>query len=392
MLRDGEIVAHRVWKRFRPDLRRRNLSSHIRHLPARIRGHRDTWMWALSDVDFKIEQGEAVGLVGANGSGKSTLLKILNRVMYPYAGSVQIQGRTGALIEVTTGLHPELSGRENVMLYGSLLGLKRRDVNIRFEDIVEFAEIAHAIDRQLKFYSSGMRMRLGFAVAAFLEPSILLVDEVLAVGDARFQQRCLDRMSEVHNQGTTLVYVSHDLQTVEAACPRAIWLHNGVVMDDAPVGEVLAGYRGAVEQQVELTPVIGQLSVESATVIGPDGGTAQSSEPLDVEIAFTGTIDSSAKVFLGVTLGTASPIVLVSEQCEIKRGTTRIRCTLASLPIPQGTYYLWVSVGPIHGQRGQLLPWGPATTFDVVGPALELAPRGVVRLGPVFVDTDWHQS
>lgn len=392
MLRDGEIIANRIWKRFRPDLRRRNLSSHIRHLPARLRGHRDVWMWALSDVDFKVEQGEAVGLVGANGSGKSTLLKILNRVMYPYAGSVQVQGRTGALIEVTTGLHPELSGRENVMLYGSLLGLRRRDVTARFDAIVEFAEIEHAIDRQLKFYSSGMRMRLGFAVAAFLEPAILLVDEVLAVGDARFQQRCLDRMSEVHNQGTTLVYVSHDLQTVEAACSRAVWLHNGVMMDDAPVAQVLAGYRGAVEQQVELTPVSGQLHIESATVTGPDGKTAQSSEPLDVELKLTGTIETSAQVFLGITQGTANPVVLVSEQCEIKNGTTRVRCVLSSLPLPQGTYYLWVSVGPIQGQRGQLLPWGPATAFDVVGPALEAAPRGVVRLGPVFVDSDWDQS
>jgi ABC-type polysaccharide/polyol phosphate transport system ATPase subunit len=392
MLRDGELIAQRVWKRFRPDMKHRKLSAHMRKLPSVLRGQRAAWLWALADVDFAVTPGEAVGLVGANGSGKSTLLKILNRVMYPYAGRVQAQGRTGALIEVTTGLHPELSGRENVMLYGSLLGLRRREVIARFDEIVQFAELEQAIDRQLKFYSSGMKMRVGFAVAAFLEPSILLVDEVLAVGDARFQQRCLDRMTEVHNQGTTVVYVSHDLQTVEATCERAIWLHNGVVMNDGPVGDVLAAYRAAVEKQVELTPVASPVEIVAASASGPEGTAVQSSEPLEIELTLASSLATDATVFLGLTQGTATPVVLVSQRYKIEDGKTQVRCRLGSLPLPQGTYYLWASVGQAPTRRGPLLPWGPAARFDVIGPMLGEAPRGVVRLSPVFVDAEWQQG
>ena len=179
------------------------------------------WRWALRDIDFDVAPGESVGLVGSNGSGKSTLLKILHRVMYPYAGSVEVVGRVGALIEVRSGIHPQLTGRENIVpVRLAPRAWPPTAVASRFDEIVAFAELEQAIDRQVKFYSSGMQMRLGFAVAAFLEPDVLLVDEVLAVGDAAFQQRCLDRMRYVLTQGTTLVLVSHDLAAVEATCAR----------------------------------------------------------------------------------------------------------------------------------------------------------------------------
>jgi ABC-type polysaccharide/polyol phosphate transport system ATPase subunit len=392
MLRDGEIVAHRIWKRFRPDMQQRRLSAHLLSLPQRLRGKRDAWMWALRDVDFKIAPGESVGLVGANGSGKSTLLKILNRVMYPYAGHVEVAGRTGALIEITTGLHPELTGRENVLLYGTLLGLRRKDVVARFDAIVDFAEIAPAIDRQLKFYSSGMRMRLGFAVAAFLEPAILLVDEVLAVGDARFQQRCLDRMSEVHRQGTTVFYVSHDLQTVEATCNRAIWLHNGVVTSDGPVNDVLAAYRGAVERQEELTVGEGSVRVVDVEVHAPGDAPPETIKPLEIELTLDAPEAGPAIVHLGVTQGTATPLVLVSHQRDLERGKNRIKCTLESLPVPRGRYYLWLSINAPGTRVGRLFPWNPVRPFDVEGPGLDPAPPGVVRLGPVYVDSEWDSS
>ena len=173
------------------------------------------------------EPGEAIGLIGANGSGKTTLLRLVNRVMYPYAGRVSVHGRVGALIEIRAGLHPELRGSENIYFFGSLLGLRRSEFAADFDDIVAFAELEHAIHRQVKFYSSGMQMRLGFAAASFLDPAILLVDEVLAVGDSAFQQRCLARLRGLLIAGTTLVFVSHDLAAVEATCRRAIWLDGG---------------------------------------------------------------------------------------------------------------------------------------------------------------------
>ena len=195
-LPDGTIDATHIWKRFRADPTRQSLRARAATVKRHLRGRGPAGL-ALGARGRRVpgrSPGEAVGLVGINGSGKSTLLKILTRVMYPYAGRVEVAGRTGALIEVRAGIHPELTGRENIHLYGTLLGLPRRMVASRFDEIVEFAQLEDAIDRQVKFYSSGMQMRLGFGVAAFLEPDVLLVDEVLAVGDTGFQQRCIDRM------------------------------------------------------------------------------------------------------------------------------------------------------------------------------------------------------
>lgn len=244
----GTVEVDHLWKRFRIGTRL-VLRDHIERLGARLHGSTDRgWRWALRDVDFRIEPGEAVGLVGRNGSGKSTLLKILTRVMYPYAGRVAASGRVGALIEVQAGLHEDLTGRENIVLYGSLLGWSRREVARRFDDIIDFAELRDAVDRQVKFYSSGMHMRLGFSVAALLEPDVLLVDEVLAVGDGAFQARCLARLQEVIDGGTTLVYVSHDLDTVRRVCDRVLWLDSGSVREDGKSGAVLAAYESDLDQ------------------------------------------------------------------------------------------------------------------------------------------------
>jgi lipopolysaccharide transport system ATP-binding protein len=206
------------------------------------------WFWALKDVSFTVERGEVVGIIGRNGAGKSTLLKILSRITEPSTGAADLDGRVGSLLEVGTGFHPELSGRENIFLSGSILGMRRSDIARRFDEIVAFAEVDTFLDTPVKRYSSGMQVRLGFAVAAHLEPEILVVDEVLAVGDAAFQKRCLAKMGDVSHQGRTILFVSHNMPAVEALCDRAVMLESGTVTAVGPTEEVVGAYlRAATE-------------------------------------------------------------------------------------------------------------------------------------------------
>jgi len=203
-----------------------------------------TMIWAVRNVSFDIERGEIVGVVGRNGGGKSTLLKILGRITEPTTGRAEIFGRSGSLLEVGTGFHPELTGRENIYLNGSILGMKRRQIAERFDEIVSFAEVERFIDTPVKHYSSGMYLRLAFAVAAHLDTEILLVDEVLAVGDYRFQQKCLGKMKDVSNSGRTILYVSHSMSSIRSLCKRALALSEGRVVADGSPQEVIAGYIG----------------------------------------------------------------------------------------------------------------------------------------------------
>jgi lipopolysaccharide transport system ATP-binding protein len=204
------------------------------------------WINAVEDLSFTIQAGEAVGLIGPNGAGKSTLLKILSRVTRPTAGHADVYGRVGALLEVGTGFHPELTGRENVFLSGAVLGLSRRDTQSRFDEIIEFAEISDFLDMPVKHYSSGMYARLGFAVAAHLKPDILIVDEVLAVGDLAFQAKCLAHMKVLTNDGTTVLFVSHNLLAVTDFCARVIVMGEGRISSDGPPQDAIAAYRLAV--------------------------------------------------------------------------------------------------------------------------------------------------
>ena len=199
----------------------------------------DNTMWALKDVSFEVKQGEVVGIIGRNGAGKSTLLKVLSRITEPTEGSAQMHGRVGSLLEVGTGFHPELTGRENIYLNGAILGMRKADINRKFDEIVAFAEVEKFIDTPVKHYSSGMFIRLAFAVAAHLEPEILLVDEVLAVGDAEFQKKCLGKMGEVAKEGRTILFVSHNLAAIQALCMRGILLNaGGLIYDGSSSGAV----------------------------------------------------------------------------------------------------------------------------------------------------------
>src|SRR5215211_5105872 len=192
------------------------------------------FLWALKDLSITIESGEVVGLIGHNGAGKSTLLKLLSRITEPTEGYADVTGRVGSLLEVGTGFHPELTGRENIYLNGSILGMRKAEIRARYDEIVEFAEIERFLETPVKRYSSGMSVRLAFAVAAHLEPEILLVDEVLAVGDAAFQRKSLGKMTEVASQGRTVIFVSHNLAIIQALCTRGILLERGEVKADAP--------------------------------------------------------------------------------------------------------------------------------------------------------------
>src|ERR1039458_8922206 len=223
-------------------LLRDHLSRMLKSPLSVFRRPKDETFWALKDVSLEVHEGEVLGLIGRNGAGKTTLLKILSRITRPTTGWAEIHGRVGSLLEVGTGFHPELTGRENTFLSGAILGMGKSEIKRKFDEIVAFAELEQFIDTPVKHYSSGMYVRLAFAVAAHLEPEILFVDEVLAVGDAAFQKKCLGKMSSVSRQGRTIVFVSHNMTALRSLCTRAVWLNEGKVMEDGPVGTVVDHY------------------------------------------------------------------------------------------------------------------------------------------------------
>ena len=251
--------------------------------------------WALDDVSFDVGEAEVVGLIGKNGAGKSTLLKIISRITEPESGEIHLYGKVASLLEVGIGFHPELTGRENVFLNGAILGMSRAEIRRKFDAIVEFAEITRFLDTPVKRYSSGMYVRLAFAVAAHLEPDILLVDEVLAVGDAQFQQKCLGKMRDIRAQGRTVVVVSHNMSTVASLCQRVIWLADGKVKISGPTHDVIGRYLSeGVENDFVWTPRHGilsgfeyhQISVVRGDTGAPSDGIA-ADMPIDVVFDFT---------------------------------------------------------------------------------------------------------
>lgn len=209
----------------------------------------DQEFWALKDISFDVRSGEVLGFIGANGAGKSTLLKILSKIVYPTSGRVRLNGRVASLLEVGTGFHSELTGRENIYLNGSILGMKKQEIDTKFDAIVDFSGVAQFVDTPLKHYSSGMALRLGFAVAAHLDTEILLVDEVLAVGDLEFQRKCLKSMEELHNSGRTVIFVSHNLRAVERLCSRVLWISKGEIKADGRAADIVASYVAAFAER-----------------------------------------------------------------------------------------------------------------------------------------------
>ena len=261
-------IAHRAGYKTLHD----ELTTLPRRLISRLRaGRRATseTFWALKEVSFDVKRGEALGIIGSNGAGKSTLLKILNRITEPTSGGVDIYGPIGALLEVGTGFHPELTGRENVFLNGAILGMTRAEIKERFDEIVDFAEVERFLDTPVKRYSSGMYVRLAFAVAAHLDPEILLIDEVLAVGDAEFQKKCLAKMENVvASEGRTVIFVSHDMDAICRLCSRGVLLKQGEIAKEGPATDVVATYLGGERDQ---TPEINFAKIESDATLQSAG-------------------------------------------------------------------------------------------------------------------------
>jgi lipopolysaccharide transport system ATP-binding protein len=312
------------------------------------------FLWALRDLSITIRPGEVVGLLGHNGAGKSTLLKILSRITEPTSGYVDVTGRVGSLLEVGTGFHPELTGRENIFLNGAILGMRRTEIRARFDEIVEFAEVERFLDTPVKRYSSGMSVRLAFAVAAHLEPEILLVDEVLAVGDAAFQRKSLGKMTEVASQGRTVVFVSHNLAIIQALCERGILLERGEVVTDGPVKKTIDRYLTNLEQAASSDllersdrdrrgyrdTMIRRLGIQS-----PDGpaDVIVSGQPATVAVEVTEEVPAlECRLTIADSLGQPvtsmdSEISAPSDQ-RTHGGGVRLECDLASLSLLPGRY------------------------------------------------------
>ncbi len=310
--------------------------------------------WALKDVSFEINRGDVVGIIGRNGAGKSTLLKILSRITEPSEGRVSIKGRVASLLEVGTGFHPELSGRENIFLNGAILGMTRAEIRRKFDEIVAFAEVEKFLDTPVKRYSSGMYVRLAFAVAAHLEPEILVVDEVLAVGDAEFQKKCLGKMSEVASQGRTVLFVSHQLGSVADLCQRCILLRDGGIASVGSVSSVVQEYLS--ETATEFRP--NTLSSEAAAALfsvtafdatGSVKTVFDSSE--DIHVSFEFVVQHKTEPFrVGLRVVSQSHgDVLTSSETDsltlIRRevGKFRSRCTLPKNFLSPGTYTLCIA-------------------------------------------------
>ena len=337
----------------------------LRRLSSAVRGEStivsNETIWALKDVSFEVKRGQVVGIIGRNGAGKTTLLKILSRITEPTEGYAEIHGRVSSLLEVGTGFHPELTGRENIYLNGAILGMKRAEIERKFDEIVAFSEVEKFIDTPMKRYSSGMYVRLAFAVAAHLEPEILLVDEVLAVGDVAFQQKCLGKMGNVAKEGRTVLFVSHNMAAISALCSRACLLNNGKLIENGEVRSVIGRYLETIKSivRVPLTERAdrggnGRVRFTDVRILNSNGEpveTVASGQNVRISIgyrAMDGSVLENVKVGIGIysLMGTFLLYCsneLVGSSFRILPPEGRVSCTIPQLPLTPGQYYLNLS-------------------------------------------------
>jgi len=357
------IRFERVFKRFTLHHERpRSFQDLALNLLQRNGGSREEF-WALQDVSFTVEKGETVGLIGPNGAGKSTVLKLISRIIEPTSGRIEVNGQVGALLELGAGFHPDLTGRENIYLNGSILGLSRAQIRRKLDTIIDFAELERFIDVPVKHYSSGMYVRLGFSIAVNTEPDILLVDEVLAVGDAAFQRKCLDRINRMRRKGVTIIFVSHSPEMVRTICPRALWLDNGRLVSDGSAEAVAARYldhswaaesdRLGSEAGDERRWGNGQVQITGVRLLDGKGHEKlifQTGEPLTVEIHYRAESRVRHPVFgLGIHRSDGTHVTgpntrFAGMDISAVEGEGSVAYRVEHLPLIAGTYFLSVAV------------------------------------------------
>jgi lipopolysaccharide transport system ATP-binding protein len=408
------VIVDHVSKRYRLVNDQTNFRSIITNTKRWLRKDpkeidQDNFFWALSDVNFEVRPGEALGIIGPNGAGKTTILKLLSRITKPTHGQVVLNGRFSSLIELGAGFHPDLTGRENVFLNGVILGLTQRQIRERFDEIVAFSELEKFIDMPVKRYSSGMFARLGFAVAAHVDPDIMLIDEVLAVGDASFQQKCYDFLHRFVKSNRTTIFVSHNLYVIEQLCDRVIWLERGKVMMAGTSAQVLSAYMDSQDQKILKTSNALEASTEHLRIdrltcsdtAGTERDTFESGEDIVFRITYTASGHVPNPHFvLSVADGQGGPPLFLASMLvdgaapEEISGQGEICCHFQDVPLRPRAYQVW---GEVWGSdRAKLLVnWQRMGSFRVVSGAKEnLEQRGSIRHsrtdGPILVPYEWE--
>lgn len=327
-------------------------------------------IWALNNVSFEVKRGEVVGIVGRNGAGKSTLLKILSRITKPTKGHAQIHGRVGSLLEVGTGFHPELTGRENIYLNAAILGMRQAEVQRKFDDIVEFAEVEKFIDTPVKRYSSGMYVRLAFAVAAHLETEVLLVDEVLAVGDAQFQKKCFEKMREIGQGGRTIIFVSHNMAAVRSICKNGLELESGGVSCLGEINKVVDGYLARFSRATQVVAETPSFSITEVSISSLNGAVIKTFDRVEVKVQFTPKVEiKDPGVY--VSISTVDNLRLAGLDFKDFRSIPSLNAgesaemgfVLESLPLLPGTYQIEVHLKDMAAHKIEIVP--RSYSFDV---------------------------
>jgi lipopolysaccharide transport system ATP-binding protein len=357
-------------------------------------------IWALDDVSFEVMPGELIGVLGRNGAGKSTILKVLSRITKPTKGRATIRGRVGLLLEVGTGFHPELTGRENVFLNGAILGMRKSEIQRRFDEIVDFSEIGEFLDTPIKRYSSGMQMRLAFAVAAHLEPEILIIDEVLAVGDIAFQKKCLGKIGEVTNHGRTVLFVSHNMSVIQGLCHRGILMSKGSIVTDAPIHDAVRAYLQMLEEMGVQSVADrldrhgwGEVRATEVRISGPIAeGRLMTGEPATFAVQVEGALARSSCVLalyndLGLPISAFDSAIATASDTVSSGSNASFECAIAELPLVPGRYRVDVEIRA----RGQIQDHlEGAAYFEVETGAMRGRPLAEAAHGDIVVPHVWR--